>query len=78
MTELGVDTGTDYIFTIESGGCTVPGRRESSNFYSANFGGSTGPVTTTSCLRTAVTGRGVSLSCGGQDVQIPPVNPRLS
>jgi len=70
VTELGVDTGYDYVFTIESGGasCRVT---ESSNFYSANGGGSTGPVTTTSCLRTAVTGGGVSLSCAGQDVLIP-------
>jgi hypothetical protein len=70
VTELGVDTGYDYVFTIKSGGasCRVT---ESSNFYSANGGGSTGPVTTTSCLRTVVTGRGVSLSCGGQDVLIP-------
>jgi len=70
VTEIGVDTGTDYTFTIESGGasCRVT---EQSNFYSANGGGSTGPVTTTSCLRTAVTGAGVSLSCAGQDVLIP-------
>jgi hypothetical protein len=44
---------------------------ELSQFYSANGGGSQGPVVTTSCLRTAVTGRGVALSCGGQDVLIP-------
>jgi hypothetical protein len=70
VTEMGVDTGTDYTFTIESGGasCRVT---EQSNFYSANGGGSTGPVTTTSCLRTAVTDAGVSLSCAGQDVLIP-------
>jgi len=70
VSEFGVDTGTDYTFTIESGGpsCRVT---EASNFYSANGGGSTGPVTTTSCLRTAVTGGGVSLTCAGQDVLIP-------
>jgi hypothetical protein len=70
VTEIGVDTGTDYTFTIESGGpsCRVT---ESSNFYSANGGGSTGPVTTTLCTRTAVTGAGVSLTCAGQDVLIP-------
>ena len=70
VSEFGVDTGTDYTFTIESGGpsCRVT---EASNFYSANGGGSTGPVTTTSCLRTAVTGGGVSLSCAGQDLLIP-------
>jgi hypothetical protein len=70
VTEIGVDTGYDDVFTIESGGpsCRVS---EQSNFYSANGGGSTGPVTTTSCVRTAVTGAGVSLSCAGQDVLIP-------
>jgi hypothetical protein len=70
VTDFGVDTGTDYVFTIESGGpsCQVT---ERSNFYSANGGGSTGPVSTTTCLRTAVTGEGVSLSCAGQDVLIP-------
>jgi len=69
VTDFGVDTGTDYVFTIESGGpsCRVT---ERSNFYSANGGGSTGPVTTTTCLRVAVTGEGVSLSCAGQDVLI--------
>jgi hypothetical protein len=78
--DMGVDTGTDYVFTIEGGAnegganeggaasCRVT---EASNFYSANGGGSTGPVTTTSCLRTAVTGAGVSLSCAGQDLLIP-------
>jgi len=78
VTEIGVDTGTDYVFTIKSGGpsCRVT---EQSNFYSANGGGSTGPVTTTSCLRTAVTGGGVSLSCAGQDVLIPAkVHPGLN
>ena len=81
--DMGVDTGTDYVFTIEGGAseggaasCRVT---EASNFYSANGGGSTGPVTTTSCLRTAATGEGVSLSCAGQDVLIPAqVHPGLS
>ena len=70
VTDIGVDTGTDYTFTIESGGpsCRVT---EQSNFFSANGGGSTGPVTTTSCLRTAATGEGVLLSCAGQDVLVP-------
>ena len=78
--DMGVDTGTDYVFTVEGGTegggtCRVT---EASNFYSANGGGSTGPVTTTSCLRTAVTSAGVSLSCAGQDVLIPAkVQPRL-
>lgn len=65
-----VDTGTDYVFTIEPGGapCAV---MELSQDYSANFGGSTGPVISTPCRVTAVTGRGVDLDCGGQDVLIP-------
>jgi hypothetical protein len=78
VTEFGVDTGTDYVFTIESGraSCRVT---ESSQYYSANGGGSHGPVVTTSCLRTAVTGGGVSLSCAGQDLLIPAkVHPGLS
>jgi hypothetical protein len=70
VTEIGVDTGTYYVFTIKSGGasCQVT---ELSQYYSANGGGSQGPVTTTPCLRTAVTSGGVALSCGGQDVLIP-------
>jgi hypothetical protein len=81
VSAFGVDTGTDYTFTIESGESGGPSCRvtEQSNFYSANGGGSTGPVTTTSCLRTAATGEGVSLSCAGQDVLIPAkVHPGLS
>ena len=78
VTEFGVDTGTDYVFTIESGepSCRVT---EPSQYYSANGGGSHGPVITTSCLRGAVTGEGVSLSCAGRDVLIPAkVHPGLS
>jgi hypothetical protein len=70
MVAMGVDTGTDYVFTIEPGGtaCQVT---EQSQYYSANFGGSTGPVVAVACVRTGVTGRGVALSCGGQAVLIP-------
>jgi hypothetical protein len=81
VSDFGVDTGTDYTFTIQSGESGGPSCRvtEQSNFYSANGGGSTGPVTTTSCLRTAATGEGVLLSCAGQDVLIPAqVHPGLS
>jgi hypothetical protein len=70
VTEMGVDTGTDYVFTIEPGGTTCR-VTEVSQAYSANFGGSQGPVYTTSCRRTAVTGAGVTLSCDGRDVFIP-------
>jgi hypothetical protein len=70
VTEMGVDTGTDFTFTIKSGGssCQVT---EQSQYYSANGGGSHGPVVITACHRTAVTSRGVSLTCGGQAVLIP-------
>jgi len=70
VTELGVDTGTDFVFSIKTGGtsCRVT---ELSQGYSANFGGSRGAVRTVSCHRTAVTGRGVTLRCGGRDVLIP-------
>jgi hypothetical protein len=70
VTEMGVDAGTDYVFTVEPGGtsCRVT---ELSQDYSANFGGSTGPVIATSCLRRVVTGKGVMLRCAGQDLLIP-------
>ena len=70
VVEMGVDTGTTYVFVIERDGaaCQVT---ELAQDYSANFGGSTGPVNAVTCLRTAVTGRGVTLTCGGQDVLIP-------
>jgi hypothetical protein len=70
VTEMGVDTGTDYVFTIEPGGTTCR-VTEVSQAYSANFGGSHGQARTTPCRRTAVTGTGVTLSCDGRDVFIP-------
>lgn len=39
--------------------------------YSANFGGSLGPVSGTPCRRTAVTASGIALNCGGPDILIP-------
>jgi len=70
VTELGVDTGTDYVFIIEPGStsCQVTEQRQD---YSANFGGSQDAVSTVPCRRTAVTRSGVALSCGGRDVLIP-------
>lgn len=70
VTEMGVDTGTSHVFTIVPGGspCRVT---ETSQYYSANFGGSSGPVVTRSCRLTGVTGKGVTLSCGGRAVLIP-------
>jgi hypothetical protein len=69
VTEMGTDTGTGHVFTIEPGGspCQVT---EASQWYSANFGGSAGSVTSMPCRLTAVTGRGVMLDCAGQDVLI--------
>jgi hypothetical protein len=69
ITEMGVDTGTDYVFAV------VPGQArcqatEWSQDYSANFGGSQGPVVQTHCSATAGAD-GVKLGCGGQDLLIP-------
>jgi hypothetical protein len=70
VTEMGVDTGTNYVFTIKPG--TAPCQvTEDSRAYSANFGGSQGPLSTVRCHRTAVTRAGVMLSCRGRDVLIP-------
>ena len=70
ITEMGTDTGTDFVFSIGLGGTTCQ-VTELSQDYSANFGGSTGPVTTVPCRLAAVSGEGVTLACGGQDVLIP-------
>jgi hypothetical protein len=71
VTEIGVDTGTQYVFVIQSGGrpCQVT---EFSQSYSANFGGSEGPVLTASCHQAALTSGGVTLRCGGAEYVIPP------
>jgi len=70
VTEMGVDTGTHFVFRIEPG--TTPCQvTEDSRSYSANGGGSQGPVSTVSCHRTAVTRTGTMLSCGGREVLIP-------
>jgi hypothetical protein len=68
--EMGVDTGTDHVFSIEPGStpCQVT---ETSQDYSANFGGSHGAVNTTHCRLAAVTVTGVELNCGGGNEQIP-------
>jgi hypothetical protein len=67
---MGIDTGTHHVFTIEPGGtpCQVT---ELSQDYSANFGGSTGPISSTSCHRTTVSRKGVVLGCAGHEVLIP-------
>ena len=69
ITEMGVDTGTNYVFAI------VPGKprcqaTEWSQYYSANGGGSQGNVVVTGCSATAGPD-GVLLGCGGQDLLIP-------
>lgn len=70
ITEMGTDTSTDFVFSIGSGGTTCQ-VSEAGQGYSANFGGSAGPVATVPCRLAAVSGEGVTLGCGGQDVLIP-------
>ncbi len=72
ITQMGTDTGTTFVFRIDPGGTTCQ-VTELSQDYSANFGGSAGPVMTMSCRLAAVTGQGIRLGCGGQDVLIPSV-----
>jgi hypothetical protein len=70
VTEMGVDTGTEYVFSIEPGGssCHVTEWRQ---YYSANFGGSQSEVAAGPCRRTTVTPKAVLLTCSGRDVLIP-------
>jgi len=70
VTVMGVDTGTDYVFAIKAGTarCQVRQYRQD---YSANFGGSQGPVRTTTCHRAAVTASGVTLRCASRNILIP-------
>lgn len=70
ITETDIDTGTRFVFSTGPGGTTCQ-VTERSQDYSANFGGSAGPVTTARCRLAAVSGAGVMLGCGGQDVLIP-------
>ena len=76
--ELGADTTTNEVFSIAPGGapCQVT---ETNQTYFAS-GDHTGTVTTESCHISAVTGSGVSLSCGGEHFLVParasvPVTP---
>jgi hypothetical protein len=70
LTEMGVDTGTDYVFAIAPGDapCQVTEERQD---YSANFGGSQSAISTVPCRTVAVTSTGVALSCRGRSVLIP-------
>jgi hypothetical protein len=76
VTEMGTDTGTNYVFTVEPGGAGCP-VTELSQPYSANFGGSQGTITTTHCRVAAVTAAGVTLGCGTQDLLVPATVARL-
>lgn len=70
ITEMGVDTGTKYVFAIAPGKapCQVT---EWSQAYSANFGGSKKfKVMVTPCTAAARTD-GVRLGCGSQHLLIP-------
>ena len=70
ITEMGVDTGTKYVFAIAPGKANCPAT-EWSQRYSANFGGSKQfKVVVTHCS-TAARPDGVTLGCGGQDILIP-------
>jgi len=70
ITETGVDTATKYVFEITPGGTGCPVTMLS-QFNSANFGGSTGPVVSTQCHLASVTSAGSELGCDGSDVLIP-------
>jgi hypothetical protein len=71
VTTMGVDAGTRYTFAIEPGTnpCQVT---EQSQFYLVSGGLRHGPVTTTHCGISAATADGVTLSCSGRDILIPP------
>ena len=70
ITEMGVDTGTNYVFAV------VPGQgrcqaTEWSQYYSANPGGpSQGTVVVTGCSATARSD-GALLGCAGRGILIP-------
>jgi len=70
VTDMGVDAGTDYAFVIMPGGrpCQVT---EFSQFVIFTGEVHRSRVTTASCRVTAVTGRGVTLTCDGQQFLIP-------
>ena len=70
VTEMGVDAGTRYVFTIEPG--TTPCQvTEQSQDYSGIPGASQGALSTMPCHLRAVTRAGVILGCRGRDLLIP-------
>jgi hypothetical protein len=70
ITEMGVDTGINYVFAVIPGPARCQAT-EWSQFYSASSGGTKyGKVVVTQCSATAGPG-GVLLGCDGQDILIP-------
>jgi hypothetical protein len=69
ITEMGVDTGTDYVFAILPSKASRCQATEWSQYYSANSG-SQGNVVVTGCSATARPD-GVLLGCDGQSFLIP-------
>jgi len=69
ITEMGVDTGTNYVFAI-AGGKPRCQATEWSQYYSANGGGTQGSVVVTGCSATARPD-GVLLGCAGRNLLIP-------
>ena len=70
ITEMGVDTGTKYVFAIAPGKANCPAT-EWSQGYSANFGGSKQFKVVVAQCSTAARPDGVTLGCGSQDILIP-------
>jgi len=69
--EVGVDSGTSYVFVIGSGRPSCP-VTELSQVYGWTGGNlSTGQANSISCRLTSVTGTGVMLGCGRHSVLIP-------
>jgi hypothetical protein len=70
VTEMGVDTGTNNVITIErtGSGCQVTLWHQA---YSANGGGLKFKVGSTACQLATVSGSGVTLTCAGEKVLIP-------
>jgi hypothetical protein len=82
VTQMGVDTGTDWVFAIASGGtpgrCTVIAYSQHYSatgigglFTQAPSGNWVQAVKTANCQETAVTSAGVTLNCQGQAIEIP-------
>ena len=70
VTQMGVDAGTDNVFAIKPGSrpCEVT---EFSQFYIVTGDVHRNSVTSTTCHVAAATARGVTLSCGRQQLLVP-------